>query len=145
MVCIISFFTGITASYYVFQGTCDDVDSSASWNLIAAWRSLHAASMNPTMAILSPQTTQAAGVAAASIITLGTGLVGMGLQKNNINVGNPMRFITECSTMGKQTLNGMDRVETTDAPTPKPRHVYSTAAGPHIRGPYTPGLLEPSL
>ena len=77
--CILSFLSGVGVSYYVFQGTCDDVSDAATWNLIAAWRSLRAASMNPILAMLSPQTTQAAGVAAASIITLGTGLVGMGL------------------------------------------------------------------
>ena len=107
-------------SYYVFQGTCDDVNSSAPWNLIAARRPPHAASKNPLMAIFAPQTTQAAGVAAASIITLCKGLVGIGLQKNYIGVGNPVRFRNERSHVGKRILNGMDRVEAT---TPKPKHI----------------------
>ena len=66
VMCILSFLSGVGVSYYVFQGTCDDVNDAATWNLIAAWRSLRAASMNPILAMFSPQTTQAAGVAAAA-------------------------------------------------------------------------------
>ena len=95
--CILSFLSGVGVSYYVFQGTCDDVNDAATWNLIAAWRSLRAASMNPILSVLSPQTTQAAGVAAVSMITLGAGVVGTGLKRYDIDVGNTMGYVHEYS------------------------------------------------
>ena len=104
--CILSFLSGVGVSYYVFQGTCDDVSDAATWNLIAAWRSLRAASMNPILAMLSPQTTQAAGVATVSLITLGAGVVGRGLKKYDIDVGTPMGYIHDCSQKGRQILRG---------------------------------------
>ena len=69
-------------------------------------RSLRAASMNPILSVLSPQTTQAAGVAAVSMITLGAGVVGTGLKRYDIDVGNTMGYVHEYSQMGRQMLRG---------------------------------------
>ena len=100
--CSISFFSGMIVSVYLFQGTCDDIHSAATWNIIAAWRAMHAASMNPLMALISPQTSGAAGAAAASVLTLTVGAVGLGLQRDG---SNPLRTLQNCADHGAMMLN----------------------------------------
>ena len=83
LVGVVAFGGGVAVGIVWYTGTCSSVEEVATWNVIAAWRSVTAVASNPFMAFLNPLAGERAGQVGLAIA--GSGIAGVTMLGKTVN------------------------------------------------------------